>query len=104
MIPARDGQEFVVHSNGGDWIVDWQPATATPAGTPHGAAGICLTADCGLVVISSDGERWGLPGGRPEDHECWEQTLHREVLEEACAIVVRARLLGFSRGRCVTGP
>jgi len=100
---ARDGEEFGIHSNGGDWIVEWQPASVAPQGTPHGAMGICLTAEGGLVLISNDGERWGLPGGRPEEHETWEQTLHREVLEEACAIILRAKLLGFSRGRCLTG-
>ena len=42
--------------------------------------------------------------GRPEGTENWEQTLRREMLEEACAEVVQARLLGFSRGECVEGP
>lgn len=102
--PARDGEEFAVRANGDDWIVPWHPAPEAPEGTPHGASGICLTADGGLVLISNDGERWGLPGGRPEEHESWEQTLHREVMEEACAIVVQARLLGFTQGRCIAGP
>lgn len=102
--PAQDSEEFAVRSNGGDWIVAWECAPFAPQGTPHGAMGICVTRDGGLVLISSDGERWGLPGGRPEDHESWEETLHREVLEEACAQVVAARLLGFSRGRCISGP
>ena len=102
--PARDGEEFMVHANGGDWIVAWHPpSSGAPVGTPHGAAGICLTQDSGLVLISNDGERWGLPGGRPEGQESWEQTLLREMLEEACATVVEARLLGFSRGKCVAG-
>src|SRR5256885_1951723 len=34
----------------------------------------------------------------------WEQTLRREMDEEACATVVGARLLGFTRGECVAGP
>ena len=102
--PAREGEEFVAHSNGGDWIVAWHPPPVVPEGTPHGAAGICLTTAGGLVLISNDGERWSLPGGRPEEHESWKETLHREVLEEACATVVQARLLGFTRGRCISGP
>jgi 8-oxo-dGTP pyrophosphatase MutT (NUDIX family) len=44
-----------------------------------------------------------LPAGRPEGEETWEQTLRREVREEACATVVRARLLGFARGEYVAG-
>src|SRR5260221_8643205 len=104
IVPARDGEEFMVRVNGGDWIVAWHPASKAPEGTPHGATAICLTADGGLVLIGNDGKRWGLPGGRPEKEESWVQTLHRELLEEACAKVVRARLLGFTRGRCVAGP
>lgn len=38
------------------------------------------------------------------EYESWEQTLYREMLEEACATVVEARLLGFTQGRCVSGP
>lgn len=41
---------------------------------------------------------------RPEGDESWEQTLRREVLEEACAAVIDARLLGFCRAVCLTGP
>jgi ADP-ribose pyrophosphatase YjhB (NUDIX family) len=104
ILAAKDREEFAVRSNGGDWIVSWYSPAAVPIGTRHGAAGICLTAGGGLVLISSDGERWGLPGGRPEHQESWEQTLHREVLEEACATVVEARLLGFTQGRCISGP
>ena len=103
-LPARDGEEFAVRANGGRWTVAWHPASVAPEGTPHGAAGICLTADGGLVLVSDNSERWGLPGGRPEEQESWEQTLRREMLEEACATVVQARLLGFSRGACVEGP
>ncbi|MGH7449592.1 MAG: NUDIX hydrolase [Longimicrobiales bacterium] len=50
------------------------------------------------------GQQWGWPGGRPEGNESWEQTLRREVLEEACVIVRDARLLGFCRAACVSGP
>src|SRR5258708_28413962 len=56
------------------------------------------------VLISKDGERWGWPGGRPEGDESWEQTLRREILEETCSIVRDARLLGFCRSVCLTGP
>ena len=101
---VRDGEECTAHQNGGHWIVAWHPASvAVPEGRPHGAAGICLTADGGLVLISVDGKRWELPAGRPEAHESWEQTLRREMLEEACATVVQAQLLGFGRGVCVDG-
>lgn len=101
---ARDGEEFPVRSNGGDWLIAWHPPVSIPEGKPHGANAFCVTADGGVVLISNDGERWGWPGGRPEADERWEQTLRREILEEACANVGDAKLLGFCRAVCLTGP
>jgi len=101
---ACDGEEFSVRSNSGDWLTAWHPPVEAPAGTPHGANGFCITTDDGVVLISNDAKRWGWPGGRPEGDESWEQTLRREVLEEACCIVREARLLGFCRSRCLSGP
>jgi ADP-ribose pyrophosphatase YjhB (NUDIX family) len=101
---ALDCEEFAVRSNGGDWLTAWHAPLAVPLGTAHGANGLCVTAERSAVLISRDGERWGWPGGRPEGDESWEQTLRREVLEESCAIVTGARLLGFCRSVCQTGP
>ncbi len=56
-----------------------------------------------LVLVSHDGVHWGFPTGRPEGNESIEETLHREMREEACVHVVSARLLGFARGECVEG-
>jgi ADP-ribose pyrophosphatase YjhB (NUDIX family) len=99
---ARDGHDLVVSSNGEAWRVGWYPPPDPPPGTPHGAAAVCVSGDR-VVLVSSDGQRWGLRGGRPEQGERWADTLRREVVEEACAVVQRARLLGFSRGVCVRG-
>src|SRR5713226_5243493 len=101
---ARDGEEFAVRSNGGDWLTAWHSPIAVPIGTPHGANGFCVTANDCVVLISNDGERWGWPGGRPEGDESWEQTLRREILEETCSIVRDTRLLGFCRSVCLSGP
>src|SRR5690348_5661330 len=101
---ARDGEEFAVSSNHGEWLTAWHPPDLAPAGTPHGANAFCIAAGDGVVLISNDGKRWGWPGGRPEGDESWEQTLRREVLEETCATVGAARLLGFCRALCLTGP
>lgn len=99
----QDGQEITVCGSGQEWRVSWHPPLRVPAGTPHGSAGICFTADQSIVLIGPDGDNWGLPGGRPEGKETWEETLRREVQEEACATVRKARLLGFSRSNCVSG-
>lgn len=101
---ARDGEECVVRSNGGDWLIAWHSPNAVPAGTPHGANAFCVTADDRVVLISNDGKRWGWPGGRPEGDESWEQTLRREILEETCSVVSNARLLGFCQSVCLSGP
>jgi ADP-ribose pyrophosphatase YjhB (NUDIX family) len=100
---TSDSDDLVVSSNGGDWRVGWYPPPDPPPGTPHGAAAVCVSDDQ-VVLISTDGQRWGLPGGRPEPHERWIDTLRREVAEETCAVVERARLLGFTRGICIRGP
>jgi ADP-ribose pyrophosphatase YjhB (NUDIX family) len=101
---AVDGVQIPVRSGGQQWLVSWHPPPEPPGGTPHGAEGVCVTADGGIVVISPDGTIWDLPAGRPEPGENWEQTLRREMDEEACATVTGARMLGFTRGQCVTGP
>jgi ADP-ribose pyrophosphatase YjhB (NUDIX family) len=100
---AEDGVAWLVTSDGQDWRVGWHPAPDAPAGTPHGSAGVCVAGDA-VVLVSGDGDHWGLPGGRPEPGEDWADTLRREVREEACATVTESRLLGFSRGVCVRGP
>jgi ADP-ribose pyrophosphatase YjhB (NUDIX family) len=96
------GGEVVVSGNGQVWRVNWHPPADPPPGTPHGAAAICVTGDQ-VLLVSSDGHRWGLPGGRPQPQERWTDTLVREVREEACAKVTARRLLGFTRGECLHG-
>ncbi|MFC1735078.1 NUDIX hydrolase [Candidatus Hydrogenedentota bacterium] len=65
---------------------------------------MCVAENGEIVLIGHDGRGWELPAGRPEGDETWEQTLRREMLEEACSTVTDARLLGFSRSACITGP
>jgi 8-oxo-dGTP pyrophosphatase MutT (NUDIX family) len=102
---AADHEEITIRTpEGHDWISSWHPPPTAPDGIPHGAAGICVTPSGEVVLISGDGVRWDLPAGRPEGDETLEQTLRREMLEEACATVVDARLLGFYRSACVSGP
>ncbi|MDQ6833300.1 MAG: hypothetical protein M3008_07875 [Chloroflexota bacterium] len=54
---ARDGEEIAFRADNEDWIVSWHPPATSPDGTPHGAAGLCVTGDGEIVLISQDGER-----------------------------------------------
>jgi 8-oxo-dGTP pyrophosphatase MutT (NUDIX family) len=99
---AVDGVDFLVTNDDQDWRVAWHPPTQAPPGTRHGSTALCLAG--GHVVLVSDDDRWWqLPGGRPEGGEDWADTMRREVLEEACADVTAARLLGYGRSVCVRG-
>ena len=101
---AIDGKEYEFHDNGGDWVATWHPGSdPVPDGINHGSGGICVSFDGQLVLVSRDGESWELPAGRPESDEDWRATLDREMWEEACVKVNQARLLGFVRGRCMSG-
>ncbi|MFI7466828.1 NUDIX hydrolase [Nonomuraea sp. NPDC049646] len=103
LVAARDGERMPMRSNGQDWLVSWHPVDDPQEGRSNGAAGVCVTAAGGLVLISHDGEHWGFPAGRPEGTETIEETLRREMLEEACVTVTGSRLLGCSRSECVRG-
>lgn len=100
---ASDFEEFHVNSMGQEWVVSWFPPNNTPEGKRHGSVGLCLTKNRELVLITNDGETWELPGGRPENVETWEQTLRREMREEACVEVLEAQLLGFVKSLCKQG-
>lgn len=99
----QDAEEIEICSRGHRWLASWHSPTEAPTGKKDGAAGICVNKDGKVVVISTDGISWDFPAGRPEGDEDWEETLRREMLEEACAVITGARLLGFSRGRRVEG-
>jgi hypothetical protein len=60
---AMDGSDLAVATDGQHWRVAWHAPADPPPGTPHGAAAVCVTGDR-IVLVSSDGQRWSLPGGR----------------------------------------
>jgi ADP-ribose pyrophosphatase YjhB (NUDIX family) len=102
----EDGRQYPLHDEAGqDWIQWWHPPDRpAPEGTPHGSSAVCFTGAGQVVLVAHPDGCWEFPGGRPEGDENWRATLEREVLEEACAVVEQATLLGFARGRCTRGP
>lgn len=98
---VEEYEEFQVESGGQDMLTTWYPSHDLPEGQRHGSAGICVTENGEVVLITQNGKHWDFPGGRPEGSESWEETLRREVREEACVEVTEARLLGFHRGECI---
>ncbi|MCE5323751.1 NUDIX domain-containing protein [bacterium] len=56
---------------------------------------VCYTSSKQIVMISSDGLHWGIPGGHPESDEPLDIALSREVREEACCEIEKAQLLGW---------
>ena len=102
---AREGEEIRFRDGRGqDWVASWHPPELpAPAGRPHGSAGICFTPEGNVVLVTRPGISWEFPAGRPDGDEDWRATLDREVLEEACAVVEDATLLGFGRMTCVEG-
>ena len=103
---AREGEQFGSRDERGqDWVLSWHPPELpAPAGRANGSAGICFTPERNVVLVTWPGVAWKFPAGRPDGDEDWRQTLEREVLEEACAVVDDATLLGFVRVACVEGP
>lgn len=98
-----DGDICVAEIDGQRWHLSWHSPAVIPDGRNEGSSGICVTLEGGIVLVSPDTTTWYLPGGRPEGAESWEETLRREVHEEACATVGRARLLGYARSCCMEG-
>lgn len=83
----------VVEWQGVSGLARWRPGVL-PAANVTQVSGVCLTDNSRIVLVSEDGRRWNLPGGKPEDGESWPATLKRELWEEACAEVLSSRYLG----------
>lgn len=90
-MPIRE----VVPYEGRQITIAWLPAPFEP---PRNAitqvSGICFTSAGKIVLVAGRQGYWALPGGRPEPNDTLEQTLAREVREEACAVVRRSAYLG----------
>ncbi len=100
---ARDYEVIPVGEDSG-WTHAWYPPAEPPDGQSHGSGGVCFTSPDEIVLIRIRGcEPFELPQGRPEEGESWEDTFRREVMEEARAAVLEAKLLGYQRICCLKG-
>jgi|SRR3989344_940408 len=58
-------------------------------------SGMCFNDKGKIVIVSSRPGKWGIPGGKPENGETKEETLKREVSEEACLTLGKIAPVGF---------
>ncbi len=58
-------------------------------------SGVCFTRFGEVLIISGRSGKWGIPGGKPEEGESFEETLRREVEEEANVLIESILPLGF---------
>jgi ADP-ribose pyrophosphatase YjhB (NUDIX family) len=75
------------------WFTLMAPGWRPPAGSVTQVYGLCFDSGGRAVLVCLDDGFWTLPGGQVEPGETLLDTLVREVREEACARVVRARYL-----------
>ena len=87
----------------GTWKVSLHPPDERPEGASHGSEAVCMLNDTETVLVRSTSGRLNTPGGRGEDGESSEETMIREVREEACAEVTSWQLLGYARSECLEG-
>ncbi len=87
-----------VVADGARYRVSWfDPPFRPPLADTTQALGICFTHDSQIVLVTWNDTDWTLPGGTIEPGETLEQTLVREVWEEACARVRACAYIGCQR-------
>ena len=87
----------------GTWRVSLHAPDNRPDGAPHGSEAICMVDDDTTVLVRNTTGRLNTPGGHPEPGESSEETMIREVSEEACAEVTSWQLIAFARSECLEG-
>ncbi len=87
-----------VVADGARYRVSWfDPPFRPPLAETTQALGICFTPETQIVLVTWNDTDWTLPGGTIEPGETLEETLTREVWEEACARVRACAYIGCQR-------
>jgi len=80
---------------GTTWIPDQDVEKYQPCRQVYG---ICFNDKNEILIIKGpDSEKWQIPGGTPEENESREETLIREIQEEADVIVEDCKPLGVQQ-------
>lgn len=87
----------------GTWRVSLHAPDSKPEGAPHGSEAICMVDNETTVLVRNTSGRLNTPGGHPEAGESSEETMMREVREEACAEVSSWQLIAYARSECLEG-
>jgi ADP-ribose pyrophosphatase YjhB (NUDIX family) len=59
--------------------------------------GVCFTKQGKICIIKNPRNHWSLPGGKPKKNETFEETLKREVGEEADIEIKNIKPLGYQK-------
>jgi len=80
---------------GRDLTMTWQATSVLPADVKISQVSAFCLDDNNQVLIIKNEHGWGLPGGHPEDGETIDETLAREIQEEAGATIKSSKLIGY---------
>lgn len=80
--------------DGKDYQLTWHETNTLPNGVIKQVSGYVFNDDGELLIVKS-GKHWTIPGGKPEGEETPNETLTREIIEEAAVDIKDTSLFGY---------